>query len=231
MKRKENNETRSVSELVDITPLVAQNAKQSKTKISIGVTQSVASKNSIACHRAIVDYRTADGLMQLLSPKVMAFVARNAEEIYRRITKQTTLKGTAEAFGEKPLNLWIRLLLLDTVRYTGIAMSEADMQRLDDTATAIQTAAPYIAPEEVLVFLQHFKDGRYERFYGTFNPQVLMQSLQTYLKERQTEIQRLDREQQKEHLMQQAAEAKANAITREQWEAIKREQQRDEIAG
>lgn len=231
MKERKNNGMQSVSELVDITPLVAQNAKQSKTTISIGITPRDASKNTIACQRAIADYKTADGLMQLLSPKQMAFVTRCATEVYSKITKQTTLKGIREAFGEKPLNLWIRLLLLDTVQYTGIAMSEADMQRLDATATAIQTAAPHIAPEEVLIFLQHFKEGRYERFYGTYNPQVVMQSLQMYLKERQTEIQRLDREQQKEHLMQQAAEAKANAITREQWEAIKREQQRDGIAG
>jgi hypothetical protein len=180
-------------------------------------------------------YKDGQGLIRKLDAETMPQAAAMAEDIYCNITKYPTLKGTAVALGREQVTVWLNGLLTNAVLWAGIRLSPTDQEtginldanRISQTAEAIQTAAPWLTTPEVLIFLQRFKEGRYERFYGTYSPQVVMQSLQQYLREREREIQRLDRERQNRKIMQQAEEAKQNAITREQWEAIKAKQTND----
>lgn len=177
-------------------------------------------------------YNDGQGLIRKLGAETMLQAAAMAETIYSNITAYPTLKGTAVALGKEQVTVWLNGLLTNTVLWAGIRLSPTDQEtginldaeRISQTAEAIQTAAPWITTPEVLIFLQRFKEGRYERFYGTYNPQVVMQSLQLYLKEREMEIQRIDRELRNLKVMQDAEEAKQNAITREEWEAIKAKQ-------
>ena len=192
-----------------------------------------------AAKLALIRYNDGAGLIAKLGAEQMPQAAAKAEEIYCNITAFPTLKGTAQALGRKQVTVWLNGLLTNTVLWAGIRLSPTtkeektgmtvnlDADRISQTAEAIQTAAPWLTTPEVLIFLQRFKEGRYERFYGTYSPQVVMQSLQQYLKEREREIQRLDRERLNRKVMREAAEAKQNAITREQWEAIKAKQQKD----
>ena len=185
---------------------------------------------------ALKRYNDGAGLIAKLGADQMPQAVAKAETIYGNITTYPTLKGTAAALGREQVTVWINKLLTNTVLWAGIRLTPKDEEtginldadRISQTAEAIQTAAPWLTTPEVLIFLQRFKEGRYERFYGTYNPQVVMQSLQQYLKERETEIQRIDRERQHRKIMQEAAEAKRNAITREQWEAIKAKQQEND---
>ena len=188
-----------------------------------------------AAKLALIRYNDGAGLVAKLGAEQMPQVAAKAEEIYCNITRYPTLKGTAQALGRKQVTVWLNGLLTNTVLWAGIRLSPTDQEtginldanRISQTAEAIQTAAPWMTTPDVLIFLQRFKEGRYERFYGTYSPQVVMQSLQQYLKEREREMQRLDRERLNRKVMREAAEAKQNAITREQWEAIKAKQQKD----
>ena len=190
-----------------------------------------------AAQIALKRYNDGAGLIQKLGAEQMPQVVAQTETIYGNITAFPTLKGTAVALGRNQVTVWISKLLHNTALWAGVNLSPTvtvdektgttvnmDAERMNQTAEAIQTAAPWLTTPEVLIFLQRFKEGRYERFYGTYNPQVVMQSLQQYLKEREIEIQRIDRERQHRKIMQEAAEAKRNAITREQWEAIKAKQ-------
>ena len=191
-----------------------------------------------AAQIALKRYNDGAGLIAKLGAEQMPQVVAKAETIYGNITAFPTLKGTAAALGRNQMTVWISKLLHNTALWAGVNLSPTvtvdektgttvnmDAERMNQTAEAIQTAAPWLTTPEVLIFLQRFKEGRYERFYGTYNPQVVMQSLQQYLKEREMEIQRIDRERRHRRIMQEAAEAKRNAITREQWEAIKAKQQ------
>ena len=190
-----------------------------------------------AAQIALKRYNDGAGLIAKLGAEQMPQVVAKAETIYGNITAFPTLKGTAAALGRNQVTVWISKLLHNTALWAGVNLSPTttdketgmtvnmDAERMNQTAEAIQTAAPWLTTPEVLIFLQRFKEGRYERFYGTYNPQVVMQSLQQYLKEREMEIQRIDRERRHRRIMQEAAEAKRNAITREQWEAIKAKQQ------
>ena len=188
-----------------------------------------------AAQIALIRYNDGAGLIAKLGAEQMPQAAAKAEEIYCNITRYPTLKGTAQALGRKQVTVWLNGLLTNTVLWAGIRLSPTDQatginldaNRISQTAEAIQTAAPWMTTPDVLIFLQRFKEGRYERFYGTYSPQVVMQSLQQYLKEREREIQRLDRERLIRKVMREAEEAKQNAITREQWEAIKAKQQKD----
>ena len=192
-----------------------------------------------AAQIALKRYNDGAGLIAKLGAEQMPQVVAKAETIYGNITAFPTLKGTAAALGRNQVTVWINKLLHNTALWAGVNLSPTttdeetgmtvnmDAERMNQTAEAIQTAAPWLTTPEVLIFLQRFKEGRYERFYGTYNPQVVMQSLQQYLKEREMEIQRIDRERRHRRIMQEAAEAKRNAITREQWEAIKAKQQKD----
>jgi hypothetical protein len=177
-------------------------------------------------------YSDGAGLMKKLGAEMMPQAVAKAETIYGNITAYPTLKGTAVALGRDQVTVWLNKLLTNTVLWSGIRLTPRDEEtginldadRINQTAEAIQTAAPWLTTPEVLIFLQRFKEGRYERFYGTYNPQVVMQSLQQYLKERELEIQRIDRERRNAKVMRDAEEAKRNAITREEWEAIKAKQ-------
>ena len=98
-----------------------------------------------------------------------------------------------EWYGQAVLECWLDIQLTDLVMFAGVRKSEA----ADLTGRLAQVIADNygrLKVSELMLFFQHFKSGRYGRFYGQFDPMVVTCALNAFMEYRSEVAGRISRE-------------------------------------
>lgn len=82
---------------------------------------------------------------------------------------------------------WLVTLVADASLSCGLK-DDASEDQLQLTAMAISTRYKWLKAGELMLFFFNFKAGFYEQFYSRFDPQAIIRSMNTFLEERASVI-------------------------------------------
>ena len=88
---------------------------------------------------------------------------------------------------------WLIPFIADASLSCGLKV-DATKEQLQFTATAIVGRYTWLKAAEMVLFFFNFKAGFYERFYGQFDPQAIIRSINMFLTERMSIIVANERE-------------------------------------
>lgn len=102
----------------------------------------------------------------------------------------------------------------------------SDSSIVDAVSAVIADNFGYLKLSELMLFFQQFKAGRYGRFYGSVDPLVITEALQSFLDfraERMAAIEKVKRQEEERKREAQRAEQERNGelMTAEEWKEIK----------
>ena len=78
---------------------------------------------------------------------------------------------------------WLVPFIADASLSCGLRV-DATKEQLQFTATAITSRYTWLKAAEMVLFFFNFKAGFYEKFYGQFDPQAIICSINTFKAER-----------------------------------------------
>ena len=92
--------------------------------------------------------------------------------------------------------MWLVPQLYNLSEYCG-CREKLQGTPLEECASVIAMEFYYLTVTELMLFFHWFKTGRYGRFYGSVDPLVITTSIREFIRERNTEIDRHEREERK----------------------------------
>lgn len=132
--------------------------------------------------------------------------------------KFPTLSELDAAYGPGAGALWLVPQLKSLGEMSG-AKQKLTTRQYRTLATQIAARHKDIKVSELLLLFAAIKSGRYGKFYGAVDPMQIGQAIDSYIKS-EDRLYSILRERTKRDLQRRDIEAR-QAITREQWEAIK----------
>lgn len=171
--------------------------------------------------------RDAMRFLSKFNPDVQDYCARNPERCF--IADTPTLHDVLRAYGEDAAASWLDIQLTDLVQFSGVRKEHAATV-IGPLAQVISGNYGFLKVSELMLFFQHFKCGKYGRFYGQFDPMVVTEALHDFLEYRTEQLSAIERrraqereaqrrEQRREQRRRQ--EAAGELMSREEWEEIK----------
>ena len=103
-----------------------------------------------------------------------------------------TLTDLTIAYGKTMAVQWLVPQLTDLSVFSGA--KDLTVGQLEQLASVIATAYPWMKITELLLFFFRFKTGRYGRFYGTVDPLVVTTALREFVEERNMLLDQYERE-------------------------------------
>jgi hypothetical protein len=91
-----------------------------------------------------------------------------------------TLSEIRATYGKNAPIVWLMAQLNSLSEFCG-AKEKMDVKTAERTAFIICTNYYYLKASELLLFFYKFSTGRYGRFYGTTDPQIILQALSTFV--------------------------------------------------
>lgn len=104
-----------------------------------------------------------------------------------------TLAEVRRDYGTSVPTAWLVPQLQDLSWYCG-ARDKLNARQLEECAYVIASDFSYLKVSELMLFFHRFKSGRYGKFYGTVDPLVICQALREFVKERNSEIEKIESE-------------------------------------
>lgn len=104
-----------------------------------------------------------------------------------------TLAVLKKAYGNNAPVMWLIPQLYNLSEYCG-CKEKLQGWSLEECAYVIATEFYYLKISELMLFFNHFKAGRYGRFYGSVDPVVITTSLREFLCERAFAYERHEQE-------------------------------------
>lgn len=123
-----------------------------------------------------------------------------------------TLAEVNATYGLNVSQAWLIPQIVNLATFCG-CREKLDKQQQKDLAFVLATQYYYLKISEFMLFFHRFKAGHYGRFYGNIDPLVITTSLITFIKERNSEIDR--EEQRKRQASQTTPEQRQKAY--EEW--------------
>ncbi len=134
-----------------------------------------------------------------------------------------TLSTINLTYGKMTAAMWLVPQLYDLSEFCG-CKDKLQGKQLEECAKVIAMEFSYLKVTEVMLFFHRFKSGRYGRFYGSVDPLVITTSLRTFLEERMSEYDMMERQKSKERMMKEREEA----VPYEDYLKMKEEQKKSE---
>ena len=103
-----------------------------------------------------------------------------------------TLTDLTIAYGKTMAVQWLVPQLTDLSVFSGA--KDLTVGQLEQLASVIATAYPWMKITELLLFFFRFKTGRYGRFYGSVDPLVVTTALREFVDERNLLLEQYERE-------------------------------------
>lgn len=103
------------------------------------------------------------------------------------------LFSVSEAFGAGTARSWLVVQLNDLSEFAG-CKDKLPVKKLDELANIILKNYGYLRLTEMMDFFRRFKAGEYGRFYGAVDPMVITCAMREFMKERETILGRLFRQ-------------------------------------
>lgn len=104
-----------------------------------------------------------------------------------------TLAELNMTYGSQTAAMWLVPQLYNLSEYCG-CRDKLQGTPLEECASVIAIEFFYLSVTELMLFFHWFKSGRYGRFYGSVDPLVITTSIREFIRERNTEIDRHERE-------------------------------------
>ena len=121
-----------------------------------------------------------------------------------------------ECYGKGAAEGWLVPEIVDTCQFCGLK-EQPDNYQLEKLVRIMATNYDYLMVDEVQLFFFRFCSSYYLHFYNTFDPFIVIRSLQMFLRERYRayeEFEEREREREREKW-------KKNAITYEEYLSLK----------
>ncbi len=125
-------------------------------------------------------------------------------------------------YGEGSAITWLVAWVSDVYGICGFVNNEVTDNIKIMTANAIKDEYYFLNLNELITFFKMFIAGKFEKFYKKPNPQVITKSLYTFCFQRMDAIKAMEANMQKEKEAKEDEAIKLNAITYEEWAAIKK---------
>lgn len=128
-----------------------------------------------------------------------------------------TLTIVAAAYGQNVLETWLCLQLRDLSEFSG-CRDKFNADQMNETAHIIMALYPWLKVTELMYFFLLVKGGMFGGFYGVVDGMKVTEALRAFIGVRALELSRIERER-----LSQATQTREKGISRQQWEAMKRE--------
>lgn len=166
---------------------------------------------------------TTSALLGRFNPDRQAWCARNPMQCLT--ADVPTLHDVRRLYGADAVRSWLDIQLTDLAMFAGVKKGDA-APHIRSLVQVIADNYGYLKLSELLLFFQHFKSGRYGRFYGQFDPMVVTDGLGDFCGWRTEQQARLFREQerrriQKRNAARQQQEDAGELMTRAEWEELR----------
>lgn len=119
-------------------------------------------------------------------------------------------------YGRNAPTMWLIPQLVDLSEFSG-SKNKLEGHALESTAALIADEYYYLKISELALFFRWLKLGRYGSFYGAVDPMFIMASLRSFVRERNSELERMEYEVRR---VERAAAA-ADAVTYEEYLRMK----------
>ena len=155
-------------------------------------------------------YGNRDAFLTKYNPSFQMQICSNAQVCF--FGDYPTLAALRQSYGENAPKMWLIPQLVNLSEYCGVK-DKLEGTPLEETAFVIATEYYYLKVSEMMLFFYRFKTGRYGRFYGNVDPLVIATALREFVKERNAEYDRKEKEERE----RQAEISSKNAITWEEY--------------
>lgn len=174
--------------------------------------QQASSQNSLQRTNAtlVAKYGDETAFLEKFNPSFQMEICGNTKDCF--FGDYPTLATIKANYGDTVPRAWLIPQLYNLSEYCGVK-DKLEGTPLKETAFVIATEYYYLKVSEMMLFFYRFKTGRYGRFYGNVDPLVIATALREFVKERNAEYDR----QEKEERERQAEISSKNAITWEEY--------------
>lgn len=131
-----------------------------------------------------------------------------------------TLTTVKFAYSQEIAETWIMSQIEDLNDFCGVK-NKASNTQMEDLSRMIIAECHYLKVSELMLFFYRFKLGHYGEFYGVVDPHKIMCSLNLFLKERFSEINKYEAYRKNEEMKKKRELWEKTGITREEYEKRK----------
>lgn len=134
---------------------------------------------------------TLEAFMRRMNPDTQAYAAEHPDRAL--FGNAPTLWEINQVYGNRSASKWLVPQLYDLSEYCGCKEKLTERMYVD-CAQRIAKRYRWLKTSELLLFFDRFKLGDYGRFYGSIDPQIIMEALPKFIQQRAAAIERHDRE-------------------------------------
>lgn len=156
--------------------------------------------------------------MVLFNPHKQIAFCKNKERCFTGLAP--TLNVIDNAFGERITESWLAIQIRDLSEYAG-SREKLSTQQIDQIAQTIHLAFGFLKVTELMYFFFLFKSGKFGHFYGAVDGLVITESLREFMKIRNVELERIEREDRERRKAEQDEREAPFRISYEEWQELK----------
>ena len=162
-------------------------------------------------------YPTGKDFLIAINPARQLQVGNNPGECY--FGNSPTLASLNKLYGKGTAEVWLSTEVQDACLFMGVK-EMPDINQTEKLVKIIVIQYGYLKVDELQLFFFYFCSAKYRHFFSTFDPSIIILSLQDFLRDRSRAY---DEREQRER-DRQYEEWKKNAITYEEYQRRKKEQ-------
>ena len=148
------------------------------------------------------------------TPERQTEICKNPENCY--FGDSPTLGMLNNCYGNGAAEAWLVPEIVESCQFFGLR-EQPDNFQLEKLVRIIVANYGYLKVDELQLFFFYFCSSRYYHFYNTFDPSIILQSIQEFLRERAHAYD----EQEKRERDQERDQWRKNAVTYEEYLKIK----------
>ena len=156
--------------------------------------------------------------MVLFNPHKQIAFCKNKERCFTGLAP--TLNVIDNAFGERITESWLAIQIRDLSEYAG-SREKLSTQQIDQIAQTIHLAFGFLKVTELMYFFFLFKSGKFGHFYGAVDGLVITESLREFMKIRNVELERIEREDRERRKAEQDEREAPFRISYEEWQELR----------
>ncbi len=213
-----------MSEVQRISPqAIGQVMETLPTRRSCAVAKSALQNASLVKKREKWGCTTTQ-LLTRFNPDVQRLCATNIDRCFTG--DAPTLFEVRKAYSPATVDSWLDVQLSDLIMFCGVKGKDEFSTSVNALTAVIADNFGYLKLSELMLFFQQFKAGRYGRFYGSVDPMVITEALQSFLGFRAERLAAIDKanwlkEEQKRRAIRAEQERNGELMTAEEWREIK----------
>ena len=176
------------------------------------------SRVSLAVSDCIKRYKTGKDFMIQFNPSRQFAYCKNKERCFTGLAP--TLHVLDNAFGDRITESWLAIQIRDLSEYAG-SREKLSTEQIDQIAKTVHLAFGFLKVTELMYFFFLFKSGKFGHFYGAVDGLVITESLREFLKLRNAELDRIEREERERMKAEEDEREAPFRISYEEWQELR----------